>query len=104
MKKLLFRSGLAAGTLGLVLAGAAAFSAFEAHVVNVTATISEATEVATDPLQYGTVFPQEILYKNVNIGLSQDFLQSDATSLSYVLKQKPKCVACSADSSRNLTC
>lgn len=91
MKKFLFRSGLAAGTLGLVLAGAAAFSAFEAHVVNVTATIAEATEVPTTPIEYGTVFPQEILYKTQNISLSQDFLNSDATSLSYVLKQKPKC-------------
>lgn len=91
MKKLLFRAAMATGTLGVIVAGAAAFSAFEAHVVNVTATIAEATTVTTDPLQYGTVFPQEVLLKDVSIGLSQDFLASDATGLSYVLKQKPKC-------------
>jgi hypothetical protein len=93
-KKLLWRAGLAAGTLGLVVAGAAAFSAFEAHVVNVTATISNATDVPTTPIVYGNVFPQEIQDQFVTMSLSQSFLSGAntlATNVDYVLKQKPKC-------------
>lgn len=91
MKKLLLRAGLAAGTLGLVIAGAAAFSAFEAHVVNVTATIQNATDINTSALTFGTVFPQEILHQPVTLSLSSSFTGSGALGVDYVIKQKPKC-------------
>jgi hypothetical protein len=95
MKKLLMRAGLAAGTLGLVLAGAAAFSAFEAHVVNVTATINNATDITTSQILFGNVFPQEILHNPVTLSLSTSFLSAGntrANSVNYVIKQKPKCM------------
>ncbi|MDR3643413.1 MAG: hypothetical protein P4L74_07385 [Candidatus Doudnabacteria bacterium] len=94
MKKLFMRAGLATGTLGLIIAGAAAFSAFEAHVVNVTATISNATDITTSAITFGNVFPQEILHNPVTLALSSSFLSQSntrATSVDYVIKQKPKC-------------
>ncbi len=92
MKKLFFRTGLAAGTLGIVVAGAAAFSAFEAHVVNVTATIENATNISTTALTYGTVFPEEWLHQFVTLDLSSSFLAEDnVTGLDYHIRQKPKC-------------
>ncbi|MDR3643412.1 MAG: hypothetical protein P4L74_07380 [Candidatus Doudnabacteria bacterium] len=96
MKKLFMRAGLAAGTLGLIIAGAAAFSAFEAHVVNVTATISNATDISTSEITFGNVFPQEILHNPITLSLSSSFLSASNTRASivdYVLKQKPKCMA-----------
>ncbi len=85
---------MAAGTLGLVIAGAAAFSAFEAHVVNVTATINNATTISTTELTFGNVFPEEILHNPVTLSLSTSFLSTantGATNVDYVIKQKPKC-------------
>jgi hypothetical protein len=95
-KKFLFRGGMFLGTLGLVVAGAAAFSAFEAHVVNVTATINNATDISTQAITFGNVFPQEILHNPVTLSLSTSFLSQSntgASSVDYVLKQKPKCMA-----------
>ena len=96
MKKILFRAGAALVTLGIVAGGAAAFSAFEAHVVNVTATIENATDISTSQISMGNVFPQEILHNPVTLSLSSSFLSSDntrATNVDYVIKQKPKCMA-----------
>lgn len=76
----------------IVVSGVAGMSAFEAHVINVTAKIENALYVDTTPIDYGTVFPQEALDYNVNIELSQSFLdESDADDVDYVIKQKPKC-------------
>lgn len=91
IKQMLSRLGLAAGTLSAVIVGAAAFSAYEAHVVNVTATISEATEISTSALTFGTVFPQEILHMPVTLSLSSSFSTSTAVGVDYMIKQKPKC-------------
>ena len=94
MKKLMWRVALAAGTVGAVIAGSAAFSAFEAHVVNVTATIANATDISTSALEFGNVFPQEIQHLPVTLSLSQSFLSQDntgASTVDYMIKQKPKC-------------
>ncbi len=95
MKKLLTRSGIALVTVAVVVAGAAAFSAYEAHIVNVTATIDNATNISTSELLFGQVFPQEILHQPVTLALSQSFTQSGALGVDYVIKQKPKCIATS---------
>jgi hypothetical protein len=76
MKKLFSRIGLAAGTIGLITAGAAAFSAFEAHVINVTAKIENALEVPVDEIDFGTVFAQERLDKVFTVSLSDAFVSS----------------------------
>jgi hypothetical protein len=88
MKKrfLLMIAALVAIAIGVV-----GMSAYEAHVVNVTATIENATNISTAAVSYGTVFPQEVLHNPVTLSLSQSFLASDALSVSYKIKQKPKC-------------
>ena len=75
----------------VVVGGVAAMSAYEAHVINVTAKIENALSVVTDPIQFGTVFPQEKLYKNLIVQLSGSFLTADRVDdVEYVIKQKPK--------------
>lgn len=92
MKKILNRLALSAGTLGVIIAGAAAFSAFEAHVINVTAKIENAMNVPIKFLDYGTVFPQEYLVKDVPVTLSASFLaEGRVDDVEYFIRQKPKC-------------
>ena len=92
LKQALKKSGLAVGTLAIVIAGAAAFSAFEAHIINVTARIENALNVPVDAIDFGTVFPQEHLEKPLAVSLSQSFLDEDRVDdVSYFIRQKPKC-------------
>jgi len=89
MKK---RIVLSLAAVGTALAMIPLFAAFEAHVINVTATIENALSVPLDSIEYGTVFPQEELDQSVRIALSSSFLaESDANDVEYVIKQKPKC-------------
>ncbi len=78
-------------TIGVILAGAALFSAFESHVINVTARIENALSVPTDALAFGTVFPQEYLTRDVRVVLSDSFQGAERVDdVEYVIKQKPK--------------
>lgn len=77
-----------------VMAGVVGMSAFEAHIINVTATIENALTVDTTPLAFGTVFPQESVDKPVNVSLSESFQSNanvNADTVSYMIRQKPKC-------------
>ena len=76
-----------------VAGGIAALSAYEAHVINVTAHIENALDVPTTAINLGTVFPQEyVLSDAFTFGMSDSFLkEEDVTGISYVIKQKPKC-------------
>ncbi len=90
MKKLFFWSGSA---VFAVLATLPFFAAFEAHVVNVTATIENTLLASTYALDFGTVFPQEKFDKTFDLSLSQSFLdQPTLDDVEYILRQKPKCV------------
>jgi hypothetical protein len=90
-KKFLKKGGLLVATAAVVIAGAAAFSAFESHIINVTARIENALSVTEGPLEFGTVFPQEYLTDDIQISLSQSFLDEDRVDdVTYVIKQKPK--------------
>ncbi len=90
-RKILSRIGLGAGTLGAILALAAAFSAFESHIINVTARIENALNVPTEALAFGTVFPQEYLTRDIQVGLSDSFLSENRVDdVTYTIKQKPK--------------
>lgn len=83
--------------LGIAAAGSAIallplFAAFEAHVINVTATIENALSVDTDPLDFGTVFPEELLHLPLSLELSESFRREDRVDdVEYVIRQKPKC-------------
>lgn len=87
------------GALALAVVTVPMFAAFEAHVINVTATIENALSVNTEPIAYGTVFPEEYIVKDINVDLSQSFVSSTALGVEYVIRQKPKC----ADSLTNPT-
>jgi hypothetical protein len=87
MKKILL--GLAA--VGMVAGGVAAMSAFEAHIINVTAKIENALSVTPEEIAFGTVFPQESLEKDLTIALSQSFLDEPRVDdVEYTIHQKPK--------------
>jgi hypothetical protein len=55
----------------MVLSGVAAVSAYEAHVINVTAHVENALEVDVTPVEFGIVFPQEWLTAHRHIKLSE---------------------------------
>ena len=94
MKKIL----LSLGALAAVMIALPMFSAFEAHVINVTAQIENALSVPVTPISFGTVFPQEHLDKTLPISLSSSFLaEQDANDVEYIIRQKPKCGVTSAD-------
>lgn len=75
-----------------VLVAMPMFAAFEAHVVNVTATIENALNVPIKELNFGTVFPQEALDQTFNVSLSNSFLATERVDdIDYFIRQKPKC-------------
>jgi len=77
--------------MAAVVIGIVGISAYEAHIINVTAQIENALEVNTTPIEFGTVFPQEVMYRDLKISLSSSFLEeNDANDVDYVIKQKPK--------------
>ena len=79
------------GAIVAVVGGVAAFSAFEAHVINVTAHIENALYVNTTPIDFGTVFPQEYVTEEFTVQLSTSFIAEDnADDVDYIIKQKPK--------------
>jgi len=75
----------------IIVSGVVAMSAFEAHVINVTARIENALSVTPEHIMFGTVFPQEEINKNVKITLSESFmLEERVDDVKYTIKQKPK--------------
>ncbi|MFZ2969938.1 MAG: hypothetical protein WA063_02215 [Minisyncoccia bacterium] len=78
-------------SLGVVVASASMFAAFEAHIINVTAKIENALTVDTTPIEFGSVFPQETALRNISLALSNSFQAEDRVDdVRYVIKQKPK--------------
>ena len=61
---------LVVAALLMVVSGIAAVSAYEAHLINVTAHVENALTVDTAKIEFGTVFPQEWLIKDRVIALS----------------------------------
>lgn len=90
---LLVLAALAAGVIGM--------SAFEAHVINVTAHIENALTVVTTPIDFGAVFPQESLVSQpFAVDLSSSFLnnQGRVGEVNYKIEAKPKCKNAAGDS------
>jgi len=76
----------------VVAGGVAGMSAYEAHVINVTAHIENALYVHPEAIVFGTVFPQEYLERDFTVELSTSFQGQDRVDyVDYVIKQKPKC-------------
>jgi len=89
----MFKKILIASLSVLVVAGGiAGLSAFEAHVINVTAKIENALEVSSEEIDFGTVFPQEYLAEPLTIRLSDSFMAEERVDdVDYIIRQKPKC-------------
>ena len=88
MKKKIILSLAVVAALALGVVG---MSAFEAHIINVTAHIENALSVNTEPIVFGTVFPQEYLEKPFNINLSSSFRAADRVDdVEYKIVQKLK--------------
>lgn len=88
MKKVL----LGLGALAIAVAVVPMFAAFEAHVINVTAQIENALNVPLNHLDFGTVFPQEHLEKELHLELSESFMREPRVDdVEYFIRQKPKC-------------
>ena len=84
---------LGLGALALAIVVAPMFAAFEAHVINVTATIENALSVNTTPISFGTVFPQEQLDRQIGVALSTSFQKEGRVDdVQYIIRQKPKCM------------
>lgn len=74
-----------------VVGSVIALSAFEAHVINVTADIVNGLTVTSKEFDFGTVIPQEYLEKEFTITLSEGFLDEPSlVSIDYDIIQKPK--------------
>ncbi len=65
MKKKILVTG---GAVIAVVIGVIGMSAFEAHVINVTAHIENGLNVSSSELEFGTVIPQEYLERNFSVG------------------------------------
>lgn len=82
------------GALALAVVTVPMFAAYEAHVINVTATIENALSVDTTPISFGTVFPQEQLDRRIRVALSGSFEDENRVDdVQYIIRQKPKCLA-----------
>jgi len=87
---------LIVAALLMVVSGVAAVSAYEAHVVDVKAHIENALGVAFLELDFGIVFPQELVEKDFVIGLSESFISENQIRVSdvhYVIGWENKSIA-----------
>ena len=74
------------------LAALPPLAAFEAHVLNVHATIENTLSVPIKDIKFGLVFPQEEQDATFDVALSQSFLDEDRVDdVEYFIRQKPKC-------------
>lgn len=94
-KKIIILSGLAMFT---GIAFLPIISAFEAHIINVTAKIEQALSVNTRVINFGTVFPQEYFEKPMFVTFSNSFFNDDnensgsgeVSKVDYDIKQMPE--------------
>ena len=84
-------------TVAFIIGGVVAISAYEAHVINVTAHIENALRVHSDSYNFGTVFPQESFTGQgtytFEVGTSDSFCDSTQTrvlNIDYKIVRKPK--------------
>jgi hypothetical protein len=102
------RNKLIAGLLGLaiVVAGIAAFAAFTAQIVNLEAHVEKEIEVSAvkncrpvgidivcdeDNGNYGTVIPQELYDKDIEVTLSKSFVEGQTTYADVVFAVMWEC-------------
>lgn len=88
-KKLTILSGLAMFT---GIAALPIISAFEAHIINVTARIEQALSVNPKIRNFGTVFPQEYFEQGIGITFSNSFFNDNerVSKVDYDIRQMPE--------------
>jgi hypothetical protein len=80
MKKVLF---ILAGLL-IIASGIMSVAAYEGHAVDVRAHVENAIMVNTNELDFGTVFPEALVERDVTVGLSESFVAQDPINFSSV--------------------
>ncbi len=80
MKKAL----LIVGALLVVVSGVAMVSAYEAHLINVTAHVENAMSVNKDHIHFGTVFPEEWMLNDFSVGVSNSFCKPYQTRVTRI--------------------
>lgn len=74
-----------------VAGGIVALSAFEAHVINVTAHIENALDVSPQHIDFGTVFPEEVFHDTFQVNCSASFEGEERVDdIHYKIIMKPK--------------
>lgn len=68
---------LVLGALLMVASGVASVSAYEAHIINVKATVENALDVGVKHLGFGAVFPEEFMLKDFSVAISGSFCDED---------------------------
>ena len=68
----------------MLVSGVAAVSAYEAHIVDVKAHVENALGVPVE-MDFGIVFPQELVENDFKFGLSNSFLDEDQDRVSDLL-------------------
>lgn len=80
MKKALL--GLCA--LVMMVSGVAMVSAYEAHIINVKASVENAVTVGVSWLNFGTVFPEEFRLKDFTVAISGSFCSPDQKRVRHI--------------------
>jgi hypothetical protein len=75
---------LVLGALVMVVSGVAAVSAYEAHIINVTAKIENAMDIDPESVAFDTVFPEEWFTRPVVITTSISFCADDQTRAKFI--------------------
>ena len=84
--------------LVMVMSGVAAVSAYEAHVVNVKATVENALTVDATELDFGVVFPEEWLNQHFEVAFSTSWSdQSRVDSVDFEVWAEDKWMDAGAD-------
>lgn len=72
----------------VLFSGVAAVSAYEAHVVNVTAHVENAMVVDVVHIDFGTAFPEEWMTRDFTVGMSDSFCNENqwrVTGIEYTI-------------------
>lgn len=77
-----------------LFSGVTAVSAYEGHMVDVRAHVENALMVETAEIDFGITFPEEVVNKDLRIGLSESFRgQKEYVLVDYALFWEPKPIA-----------
>jgi hypothetical protein len=68
----------------MVVSGVAAVSAYEAHIINVSAKVENALDVDPEAAYFGTVFPEEWFTRYILVTTSESFCAGDQERMKHI--------------------